>query len=157
MTYERWIPRVIFVAILLSTVSSCSNSGGEVEVSPPSLDAAGTKICTALYRDLPKSLEGFARREVTPKSKLTAAWGNPAITLTCGIPRPAKMDDPNADGGTVEGVDWLMEDSPDGSYRCTTTYRKVYVQVFLPEKHAHDVGPLIKLARPIKKNVPSAL
>ncbi|MEV0910864.1 DUF3515 domain-containing protein [Streptomyces hokutonensis] len=141
----------------MSTISSCSSSGNAVEVSPPSLGAADVKICRSLYGALPDSLDGLRRRTVTPKSELTAAWGNPAVVLTCGIPRPEKMSDPNADAGTVEGVNWLMENSRDGSYRCTTTYRKVYVQVYLPEKRAHDVNTLMQLAKPIKKWVPSSL
>lgn len=88
----------------------------------------------------------------------TAGWGDPAIILRCGVPRPAEMDDAEADAVEVDGVDWLLQKQRDGSFRFTSTLRRAYVEVTLPKERTGDgLGPLTAFASPVKKAVPEGI
>ena len=124
-------------------------------VPTPSSEAAG--YCEKLHEELPDTVTGLERTDPSPDSDLTAGWGDGAIVLRCGVPRPARMDDTQSKGVDADGVNWLLE-QPDGSGpRFTTTYRKAYVEVTLATEYAHDITPLSAFAEPVKKTVPDSL
>ncbi|WP_078862393.1 DUF3515 domain-containing protein [Streptomyces sp. NRRL F-5123] len=133
------------------------SGNGDGTVAVPVPDALTSSYCRALHEVLPQRVGGLSRHDLKPESDLTAGWGDPAIVLRCGVPRPAVDDDPGADGVDVDQVGWSVEHVADGSLRLTTTYRKAYVEVTLPKKYAADVGPLTDLAGAVKRAVPSAL
>jgi hypothetical protein len=105
-----------------------------------------------------------SREDPEPASQLTAGWGNPAIILRCGVPRPPKMVDPSvsqgldpdAVAGGVDGVDWLMEKADGGAYRFTTASRLVYVEVTVPADRDRS-AVLIDLAPAVKKAIPEGI
>lgn len=151
---------------LLITVSGCSSADDSATVAVPSPDAKTAGMCRALHEVLPNKVDGRSRNDPEPRSAYTAGWGSPAIILRCGIVRPPKMidpdvatgDDPNAVGGGVDGVDWLMEKEDNGTYRFTTANRKAYVQLILPKQLAgqdDSAGVLTDLASSVKKAIPS--
>lgn len=88
---------------------------------------------------------------------MTAGWGDGAIVLRCGVPRPEKMSDPKAQGVSVNGVRWMLEQREGDGPRFTSVYRKTYVEVTLDARYAHDAGPLTDLAGPVGRAVPCAL
>ncbi|WP_329123435.1 DUF3515 domain-containing protein [Streptomyces sp. NBC_01465] len=138
---------------LLLAAAGCS-AGGAPQVSVPKPPAGEAAYCKALAKVLPETVAGLKRSDVEPKSELTAGWGdNAAIVLRCGVPRPEKMDDPNALGVEADGVKWMLEQLNSGP-RFTTTYRKVYVEVALEKKYDHDVTPLSDFAAAVAKTVP---
>ncbi|BAU86336.1 DUF3515 domain-containing protein [Streptomyces laurentii] len=143
-------------AVLLLTVAGCSasDSGSVAVPAPPPAEAA---VCRALAKELPDTVAGLGRTGTEPESELTAAWGDGAIVLRCGVVRPEKMSDPQARAVEADGVNWMYEPREGDGPRFTTTYRKAYVEVSLDERYAHDVGPLVDLAAPVKKAVPSSL
>ncbi|MFJ2813972.1 DUF3515 domain-containing protein [Streptomyces sp. NPDC091279] len=143
---------------LLLTTAGCSSADDGARATVPSPGAAAVKLCRNLDRTLPSEVDGLGRRDPSPASALTAGWGNPAIILRCGIARPAKMNDPEADGVEVDGVGWLLEKQPDGSFRFTTTLRKTYVEVTLPNSRTpQGLSPLTDLAPAIKKSIPQGI
>ncbi len=144
------------VAALLLTAVGCSSTDSAPPVAVPTPDAKAAGYCRALHEELPKSVAGLDRDTGT-KSELIAEWGDGAIVLRCGVPRPAKMDDPMAKGIEADDVAWMLEQAADGASRFTTTYRKAYVELYLPEKYAHDVTPLAAFAPAIRKTVPESL
>ncbi|MFG2329231.1 DUF3515 domain-containing protein [Streptomyces sp. NPDC048604] len=144
-------------AVLLPAVAGCSPTDAAASVPVPSPPAEEAGYCRALHDALPQTLSGFDRSEAEPESDLTAAWGDGAIVLRCGVPRPEKMSDPQASGLDVNGVGWLLEVQRSGAPRFTSTYRKTYVEVTLDERFTHDSGPLIGLAEPVAKTVPKSL
>ncbi|KIF76956.1 hypothetical protein QR77_30085 [Streptomyces sp. 150FB] len=141
--------------VLLLAVAGCSSTD-TAAVPVPSPPPQEAKLCQALHRQLPKTLSGLDRRDTDPDSELTADWGDAAIVLRCGVPRPANMSDPNALAVEADGVNWMVEQRDSGP-RFTTTYRKTYVQVTMSTKFSHDTTPLADLAAPVKKTVPSSL
>ncbi|MFF5894421.1 DUF3515 domain-containing protein [Streptomyces argenteolus] len=143
-------------ALFVLTAAGCS-SGGQpsVTVPTPSSEAAG--YCEALHEVLPENVAGLERSDPSPASDLTAGWGDGAIVLRCGVPRPARMDDSQAKGVDADGVNWLLEQRDDAGPRFTTTYRKAYVEVTLGAEYAHDITPLSAFAVPVRKTVPDSL
>lgn len=151
------LPASAAAAVLLLAVAGCSSPDAKASVPVPSPPAAEAAVCRSLAKELPGTVAGLERSGTEPDSELTAAWGDAAIVLRCGVPRPEKMNDPQAQGIDAEGVNWLFERQEDGGPRFTTTYRKAYVEVTLDKRYAHDVGPLVDLAAPVKKAVPPSL
>ncbi|GAA2217757.1 DUF3515 domain-containing protein [Streptomyces nogalater] len=168
MNIFRHRPLGLPAVALLLAVAGCSAADDSDTVAVPTPDARTAPLCRDLDKALPRKVDGLTRRDPEPRSAYTAAWGSPAIILRCGIPRPPKMvdpkvavgQDPNAIGGGVDGVDWLMEKRDDGTWRFTTSERRAYVQVTLPEKLS---GPddsaqvLMDLAPAVKKAIPEGI
>ncbi|MFD6281556.1 DUF3515 domain-containing protein [Streptomyces sp. NPDC060209] len=144
-------------ALLVLAVAGCSSAGAQpsVAVPTPSSEAAG--YCGKLHEELPETVAGLERSDPSPDSDLTAGWGDGAIVLRCGVPRPAKMDDSQSKAVDADGVNWLLEQRDDAGPRFTTTYRKAYVEVTLGTEYAHDITPLSAFAGPVKKTVPDSL
>lgn len=94
------------------------------------MPAASLDRCARLQARLPASLgPGLARRRVTPASPLTAAWGDPAVTLRCGARLPAVP--PTSFVAVVDGQRWLTLPAGGGT-RAFAVGRPVLVEVFLP-------------------------
>ncbi|MGW7725084.1 DUF3515 domain-containing protein [Streptomyces canus] len=143
---------------LLITVAGCSSADDNASAAVPSPGAGVTKLCRELDRVLPSKVDDQDRRDPEPVSALTAGWGDPAIILRCGVERPSKMDDPEADGVEVNGVGWLLEKQDDGSFRFTTTLRKAYVEVTIPKDRTDDgMAPLVDLASTVRKAIPEGI
>ncbi|MEU8589662.1 DUF3515 domain-containing protein [Streptomyces sp. NPDC048664] len=143
---------------LLIAAAGCSSDDGRPTAAVPRPDTKVTKLCRNLAEALPRTVDGLDRNDPDPRSALTAGWGSPAIILRCGVARPAKMDDPEADGVEVDGVGWLLEKQGDGSFRFTTTLRQAYVEVSLPESRASGgLSPLTDLASALKRTIPPGI
>ncbi|MFC8225780.1 DUF3515 domain-containing protein [Streptomyces sp. NPDC057287] len=144
-------------ALLVLAVAGCSGGAQpSVAVPTPSSEAAAG-YCEKLHEELPETVAGLERSDPSPDSDLTAGWGDGAIVLRCGVPRPARMDDSQSKAVDADGVNWLLEQSDDAGPRFTTTYRKAYVEVTLGTEYAHDITPLSAFAVPVRKTVPDSL
>jgi hypothetical protein len=137
-------------------------SSNAVAVTPPApASRAAAASCAALNRLLPKTVDGQSRRSVDPSSQLTAAWGDPAITLRCGVPEPTVLVpgspdyDPSADEIYADGVAWLIE--PVGSgYRFTAAQRSVYIELDVPPVYQPETDALADLSAAVIAGVPRA-
>ncbi len=138
--------------------TGCSSADGTASPAVPSPGARAAALCRNLDGELPSKVDGQDRRDPEPASALTAGWGDPAIILRCGVERPEKMSDPEADSVEVDGVGWLMEERDDGSFRFTTALRKAYVEVTIPAgRTAQGMAPLVDLAPAVRKAVPEGV
>lgn len=114
-----------------------------------------------MHGELPGRVDGEDRTTLDPASKYTAAWGDPAIELRCGVPRPERLTpgsehyNPTSDAVEVNGVSWLIEQR-DGGYRFTTTDLVAFVEVSVPDDYAPEVGTLTDLTSAVGKSVPVA-
>lgn len=126
----------------------------------PSGDAAAA--CRSLHGRLPDEVAGKHRDTLEEDSPYTAAWGDPAVVLRCGVPRPDVLTpgsehyNPAEPAVEVDGVSWLVAQQDDG-YRLTTTGRTAYVEVWVPGDVGQPTAPLADLAKPVKSAVPSRL
>ncbi|MFC5638680.1 DUF3515 domain-containing protein [Streptomyces bullii] len=143
---------------LLIAAAGCSSADDSASAAVPSPDARAAGLCRNLDKVLPAKVDGERRVDPEPASALTAGWGSPAIILRCGVPRPAEMDDPEADGTEVNGVGWLLQKRDDGSFVFTTTLRNAYVEVTIPkDRTASGMAPLVDLAPAVKKAIPEGI
>ncbi|MEU4266999.1 DUF3515 domain-containing protein [Streptomyces sp. NPDC026092] len=143
--------------LVLLTAAGCSSTDAEASVPVPSPPAGEAALCQALAKELPDTVAGLDRSDPEPDSELTAGWGDGAIVLRCGVPRPEKMSDPQSQGLAVGDVRWMLERTEGGGPRFTSVYRETYIEVTLDERYEHDAAPLLDLAAPVEKTVPCAL
>ncbi|MEU2868394.1 DUF3515 domain-containing protein [Streptomyces olivoreticuli] len=150
------------VVVLFAAVG-CSSGNDTAGPAVPTPPARAVGPCRALHKALPESVDGMERRKAGPVSDFTAVWGDPAIALRCGVLRPeiiregSKTYAPSTGSVEADGVEWLPERLSDGSIRCTTVHREVWVEVTLPKKvagDAGDLGALTDLADAVKKTIP---
>ncbi|MFC8271515.1 DUF3515 domain-containing protein [Streptomyces sp. NPDC057271] len=151
------LPAAVAAALLLLTAAGCSSTDAKASIPVPSPPAGEATLCQALAKELPDTVAGLERNDPEPGSELTAGWGDAAIVLRCGVPRPEKMSDPQTQGVSVDGVRWMLEQREGDGPRFTSVYRETYIEVSLDERYAHDIGPLVDLAAPVQKTVPCAL
>lgn len=106
--------------------------------------------CGALTRALPGTLDGRDRRDVTPASPATAAWGQPPVRLRCGVSRPAGLT-PTAELIVINGIEWQLRETTR-AYVFTTAHRAPRVQVSVPGSTPREqaTGPLVDLTRPLR-------
>ncbi|WP_246236875.1 DUF3515 domain-containing protein [Actinomadura chibensis] len=123
---------------------------GAVRVPVPGPDAATRRLCEGLR--LPEKVRGLERRDTSPDSPLTAAWGSPAIALRCGVPRPAALR-PDAQLVTINGIDWFGQPT-DRPVTFTAVARQAYVEVTVPPKYNPAGDALIELGPSIKATIP---
>lgn len=140
------------VAVPLA-LTSCA---GSVDVTPPDLgqpsSSASLDACTELTGDLPDQIADQEQRSTSPESPLTAAWGDPAIVLRCGVPRPAALTT-TSQLVSVNGVDWLAEELTAG-YVFTTAGRSPFVEVAVPDDYAPEIGPVTELSPFVAAAIP---
>ncbi len=143
----------LLAAALLLLSTGCTSSGddpapqatGPVDVEVPSVSDEVRRSCAALVAALPVEVDpGVRRRPVTGDDALTAAWGEPPVTLACGVPDPDRPDEPV----TVNGVGWSVRDIGAG-YRWTTRDLAVNVAVDVPDAYENGAEIVNPLCAPI--------
>ena len=137
--------RLALVAVVL--LAGCTSSSpdapatGPVDVPVPSVAPAVLKSCASLLSRLPDEVDpGVERRPVSAGRELTAAWGDPPVTLECGVPAPDRPEEPVV----VNGVAWSVRDIGAG-FRWTTRDRLPVVAVDVPDAYengAEIVNPI---------------
>ena len=108
----------------------------------PAVDAA-SPLCAEVTVRLPDTIGDLAARETNAQA--TGAWGEPvAVVLHCGLPAPA----PTAELPcvTVEGVDWLRDDSDAPSYVFTSYGREPAVEVVVDSDIASGLDALTEIS-----------
>jgi Protein of unknown function (DUF3515) len=138
--------------------NGAGESGEAVSIPSPAPDAGDRAACARILTALPDSLAGERRRPITPHDALGAAWGDPAMVLTCGVDRPADFDE-FATCVEANGVDWFVpadqveDDSLDVTFS-TAGYRPI-VQLDVPAEYRPEGGAaaLAELAKPLRKRL----
>lgn len=125
-----------------------------MDVAPPTPHGDVEAACRALAAKLPKRVSDEDRRTVNPESEFTAAWGNPPITMRCGVTKPRAYT-PTAQLFQVDAVAWLPV--PQDAANPTTFYaveRTAYVEVVVPKEQAPASDTLVDLGHVIAKTDP---
>lgn len=127
--------------------AACGDTAVRIPVPRP--DAATQRLCEGLR--LPEKVNGQGRRDTSPDSPLTAAWGSPAIALRCGVPRPAALR-PESQLVDINGISWFGQ--PYGRpVTFTAVARQAYVEVTVPAKYNPAGDVLIELGASIKATI----
>ena len=109
---------------------------------PPALSAAQQRACQDLISALPTDLGDLPARPVDSPSPYVAAWGEPAVTLRCGVPRPPSFI-ATADVQQINGVTWFAE-RRGSTTAWVVVDRPVYVEVLAPAADAS--APVARLS-----------
>ena len=151
--------RGVVACTALLAAGACSpdeGSTGPVGIDSTDITGAERAACRALVDVLPDELGGQEQREVEPDDALGAAWGDPAIELTCGVGRP--------DGFTkfsgcdeVNGVGWYVPEDQVADRSADVTLTTIGFQprvgLRIPATYRPPNDVLVQLAAPIKKHL----
>ncbi|MCB0895534.1 MAG: DUF3515 domain-containing protein [Nocardioides sp.] len=147
--------RGVVACVLLLVLAGCSSDPPEIDA--PDLSAADAAACRDLVDALPDTLAGQDRVDVTGETSYGAAWGDPAIVLTCGVDEPEAFTD-SSTCVQMDTTGWFVPDdvllSDDDSLDVTTTemnYRP-RVELFVPGDYRPEgftnsigaIGPLVQ-------------
>ena len=100
---------------------------------------------------LPDTVLEQDRRTVEP-GRLSAAWGQPVITLRCGVPQPPDLNQAS-ECFEVNGVGWFAEEGEGGAL-FTTIGRQTYVEVGVPSEYAPEGNALVDVAAAVSEHNP---
>ena len=123
--------------VVAGLLAGCGS--GPVEIDEPDLGEEAAATCRELVEDLPDTVADQRSRPVTPDGAAGAAWGDPAIVLTCGVGEPEGYV-PEGPCTVVDGVGWYVpEEQLDANgavdLTMTTLFRQVDVEVVLPKEY----------------------
>ncbi len=147
------VVRLLLLVPLVLAPTACSDT---VSVDAPRVSGAEARACSDLVKDLPGRVADQKRRDVDPGDGYAAAWGDPAIELRCGVPRPDGFDK-FATCQRVNGVDWFIPESQQtgepADITMTTVGRVPRVEVSLPEDYWPPANAMADLAPAARRNL----
>ena len=149
----------LVAAGLLAAACSGTDAVEAVEVDAPDLTADQATTCAALVEALPTKLLTHAERDVTPADAPAAAWGDPAIVVTCGVEMPDDFE-PGASCEEVNGVGWFVPMDQFSDIRVDLAVHTIgfdpVVRLEIPADYRKDpavvADSLATLAEPIKEH-----
>jgi hypothetical protein len=145
------------VAVAACTLTACSSGPIDVGASRPPEDEQAA--CRALLDALPRRVADQPAREVQPKGGWGAAWGDPPIVLTCGVPAPHGFGRASS-CTTVNGVDWYIPEDElkaggaPSDLTMTTVNRAAGVQVRMPADYWPPATTLADLSSAVRAALP---
>lgn len=132
----------VLAALMLA---GCSRT---VTMTDPTPSPKVAAQCAEVMAALPDTVLDQQRRTVEP-GQLSAAWGDPTITLKCGVDKPPGLG-AASECFEVNGVGWFAEEA-EGGYLFTSIGRPVYVQVGVPTRYAPEANALVDVAEAVKR------
>ncbi|GAA4287350.1 DUF3515 family protein [Georgenia daeguensis] len=139
----------------LAVLTGCSSP-----VDLPPGEHASDPTCGEVLISTPEALGGLERRSTS--SQATTAWGDPAVTLRCGVEPPGPTTDRCLSVETGDGsfVDWIALEGDDeslpeharqgrGSWTFVTYGREPAIEVVVPAEQGTSGQPtayLVELA-----------
>lgn len=123
-----------------------------VAMPAPELSTRAATVCRALLSQLPASIRELSQRPVTAGPEQNAAYGDPAITVSCGVAMP---EIPPTDlVYPLSRVCWHSADRPEAT-EWTTVDREVPVRVTVPKRYDEPGQWTIAFSDPVVATVPS--
>ena len=136
--------------MLLLLLTGC----GTVDVPDTSVSVSQRKACESLVEALPDQVADQSSQE-TSGNPLSAAWGDPAIVLRCGVGTPEDYDK-FAGCQTVNGLDWFVPTSvisdQDADVVMTTIGRTPAVEVTVPASYRPPDAVMVDVGRAVKQH-----
>ena len=135
------LPGAVALALLAFLAAALTGCGGDgPQVRDHDVSEADEERCEALIAALPDEVAGEERVELD--EPYTAAWGDPAIILRCGVGEPEGFDDFST-CQRAAGVDWFVPEEIIEDQRAdilmTTVGRSPTVDVLIPALQDADI------------------
>ncbi|MEU4195894.1 DUF3515 domain-containing protein [Kribbella sp. NPDC026611] len=140
--------RLVAVLGLLLVAAGCSPGPTPVPVPSPAPEVAAA--CADLIKALPAKVLDQDRRQATPLSPLTTAYGDPPMAMTCGVTPPAGMAEAQSQCFEVNGVGWFAKEVQNG-FVFTTIGRSLYFEVAVPSKYHPEANALTDISDVVHK------
>jgi hypothetical protein len=116
------LPVAATILLVGALLTGCTST-----VSLQPAENANAPACADVTVRLPDTVDGQPRRWTDAQA--TGAWGDPAsVIITCGVPELGPTTLPCH---SVNGVDWVIDESDAPRYRVTTFDRTPAVEVYL--------------------------
>lgn len=119
-----------------------------MRIADPTPSPAVAEQCATVMAALPDTVLDEPRRPAEP-GHLSAAWGDPTITLKCGVDKPPGLGS-ESECFEVNGVGWFAEEA-EGGYLFTSIGRPAFVQVGVPTAYAPEANALVDIAAAVQK------
>jgi hypothetical protein len=132
-----------------SASSTAPVATAPVEVPSTALAGRPALVCRALLARLPERLGSLTRRPVTAGSEQNAAYGDPAVTVACGVPGPTPPGGAQYLG--INGLCWYSEPT-GGGVTWSLQGREVPLVVTIPAGYTGQ--DLVDLAKPVRETIP---
>ena len=136
--------RSLALALLaLAALTACTQTV-PVEPAENATDKKCASVIVDISRNGPEVLgDGLESRETDAQG--TAAWGNPSgVILRCGVPEP--LPTATLACSSVEGIDWLVDNSKAPIYVATSYGRSPAVEVVIDRDVISPAAALTGLA-----------
>lgn len=131
--------------VALSLLATVFLAGCSPTVALEPAPNANSPACANMTVRLPDTVADLPRRTVNAQA--TAAWGEPvAIIVRCGLPTPPPSTLPCA---SVEGIDWLRDDSDAPRFVFTTYGLDPATEVIVDSEVVSGTTVLRDLARAV--------
>lgn len=128
-------------------------STSPVQMAAAPLADRPATACRGLLAKLPTQVRDLAQRPVAAGPEQNAAYGDPALTVACGV--PAASFPPTDDVWVVNGVCWHAAERPD-AVLLTTVDRAVPVRVTVPRGYEQPLQWVAPIAESVVSAMPSA-
>jgi hypothetical protein len=134
-----------------------------VPVAAPKLAPRAARVCLAVTSQLPSAIRTLPARTVTAGPEQNAAYGEPPITVQCGVPQPAMCATPAGGAGCVpldtellimNDVCWYAAPGTRANV-FTTMDREVAVRVTVPSTYAQAAQWANEFSDTVVKTDPS--
>ena len=141
---------------LVLALGSCADE--PVTISSPDVSPAVRATCEQFLADVPAVLAGERKRALTRNGALGAAWGDPAIVVTCGGELPDNFDR-FAECVEANGVGWFVpagsEDDQSSAAVVTAAGYRPVVQVTVPGDYRPEgvASVIAQLAGPVRDHL----
>jgi hypothetical protein len=122
-----------------------------VTMQAPTLTPEVAEVCRAVVAQLPDAVRDAARRPVTAGPEQNAAYGDPPLTLACGVLTPSLP--PTTEVFPLSGVCWAAVPGPGGTV-WTTVDRTVGIAVTVPGSPDGSGQSVIPFTKAISPNDP---
>lgn len=143
-------PRPTTVLLLAASAVLLTGCAAAVPMQPAA--DAENPTCADIIVRLPGTVADQPERETNAQA--TGAWGDPAaVLLRCGVDVPGPTTLPCV---SINGVDWIEDDSDAPRYRYTTYGRDPATEVFLDSRVVSGSTTLVDLADAVA-NVPATV
>lgn len=134
--------------VTLAVVVAVSGCASDAAVEAPSPTASSiVDGCLAVMAALPASVDGLSR--TAGGGTFWRQWGAPAVTLRCGVAKPAALG-PTSRCDVVNGVGWFSVEGKR-AWTFTTIGRAGYLEVTVPHDHAPEADVLVDLSAAVQK------
>jgi hypothetical protein len=111
-----------------------------VQMAAPALSGRSAEVCLAVTSQLPATVRNLPARKVSAGPEQNAAWGEPPLTVACGVTQPQMCETLDSGPGCVpldtellfmNNVCWYAAPTAAGA-TFTTMDREIAVQVRVP-------------------------